>query len=185
MCMTNAAWIRIFNTHRRCSLLLPPCTDLYLSLRTASCELFPPSHSSTVSQCIGWAVREMVAWKGPPDLVEKKRLSHPIEWSIKKSTREVIRSCKVATLGLYTLSWRGRVVQQGRDKEGYSSLRACYPTHPTGRHPSHRGSGAKVLTQIWAQSSCRPWRSFSLFLGAALSSLLTGKAATDLAPLCL
>ena len=41
----------------------------------------------------------MVAWKGPPDLVEKKRLSHPIEWSIKKSTREGIRSCKVATFG--------------------------------------------------------------------------------------
>ena len=42
----------------------------------------------------------------PPDLVEKKRLSHPIEWSIKKSTREGIGSCKVATLGsIHCWTW--------------------------------------------------------------------------------
>ena len=44
--------------------------------------------------------------KVPPDLVEKKRLSHPIEWSIKKSTREGIGSCKVATLGsIHCWTW--------------------------------------------------------------------------------
>ena len=39
-------------------------------------------------------------------MVEKKRLSHPIEWSIKKSTREGIGSCKVATLGsIHCWTW--------------------------------------------------------------------------------
>ena len=65
--------------------------------------VFPPphpSHSSLHSFPMHWMGSSgMEAWKGPPDLVEKKRLSHPIEWSIKKSTREVIRSCEVATLG--------------------------------------------------------------------------------------
>ena len=46
-------------------------------------------------------------------------------------------------------------------EEGKDGIPAFVLVIPPGRHPSHRGSGAKVLTQIWAQSSCRPWRSFS------------------------
>ena len=162
--------------------MLAACTDLYLRLQCVLlCSL--PTQSSLHSFPMHWmGSGRMAAWKGPPDLVEKKRLSHPIEWSIKKSTREVIRSCKVATLSLNTLSWTGVSSEEGLRKDGvgwYSSLRACYPTRPApftlwlGSQSPDTNLGAVKLSAL-AQ--------LLLLLGAALSSLLTGKAATDLAP---
>ena len=127
----------------------------------------------------------MEAWKGPPDLVEKKRLSHPIEWSIKKSTREVIRSCKVATLSLYTLSWTGKgcPVRKGLGRIFQPSCLLSHP--PTRPAPFTPWLGSQSPDTNLGAVKLSALAQLLLLLGAALSSLLTGKAATDLAPLCL
>ena len=103
--MTNAAWIRIFNTHTGGLPPPPDCTDLYLMLATRVVALIVFPNPAIAAQFHN-ALDGQRDGKVPPDLVEKKRLSHPIEWSIKKSTREGIGSCKVATLGsIHCWTW--------------------------------------------------------------------------------
>ena len=81
------------------------------------------------------------------------------EWSIKKSTREGIRSCKVATFD--SIHWW---CPAGVRKEGwYSSLRACYPSRPAGTLHTSVGSqspdtnlGAVKLSALASPRGCSP-----------------------------
>ena len=63
------------------------CTEMLQWKKMAILENMPSSLQGVFLDCIlGWAVQWFGGLKRPPDLVEKKRLRDPIEWSIKKPT---------------------------------------------------------------------------------------------------
>ena len=90
-------------------------------------ENMPSSLQGVFLDCIlGWAVQWFGGLERPPDLVEKKQLSHlPLNGPLKSQPSLTgDRILRGRDLGLYTLL---DVVSVRRVKVGwYSNLRACY-----------------------------------------------------------